>query len=247
MSFLLIGTSPKVLTHYARHNHATYEIILNLDGSGTAEIGGKAYPFRAGTVHVIPPSTPHTNNSTDGFRDIYIQAKSLQAPMPESLQDVLSLEDDGDRPLTHLMKMMLYRHLGGNKNDSVLSTMYELFLQLLAEKCTSLPTDPIVEAVRRNLMLHFNDPEFSLSSALEETGYQKDYIRRRFIAVCGATPGECLTALRIEHAKKLLMKRKETGLSIADIGSMCGYYDGRYFSRTFKKHVGVTPTEFWAE
>ena len=167
--------------------------------------------------------------------------------MPEIPQEVLSLEDDGERPLTHLMKMMLYRYLGGNKNDTVLSTMYELFLQLLSEKNASLPTDPIVEVIRRNLMLHFNDPEFSLSSALGETGYQKDYIRRRFIAVCGTTPGEYLTAMRIEHAKRLLLKRAKTGLSIADIGAMCGYYDGRYFSRVFKKHVGVPPTEFLAE
>ena len=33
-------------------------------------------------------------------------------------------------------------------------------------------------------------------------------------------------------------------LSIADIGEMCGYYDSRYFSRVFKKQVGVTPEVF---
>ncbi|MDE6912439.1 MAG: AraC family transcriptional regulator, partial [Lachnospiraceae bacterium] len=29
-----------------------------------------------------------------------------------------------------------------------------------------------------------------------------------------------------------------------EISAMCGYSDPNYFSRSFKKNVGVTPTEF---
>ena len=44
----------------------------------------------------------------------------------------------------------------------------------------------------------------------------------------------------MEAAKTLLGE----GLSIKEVGIEVGYSDPNYFSRTFKKCVGVTPTEF---
>ena len=143
-----------------------------------------------------------------------------------------------------LMKMILYRYIRGEKNDTTLSLMYELLIQLLVEKCAAPQADPVVEDVRRLMALHYNDPQFSVSELLASTGYHKDHVRRRFIAACGVTPVEYLTALRMENAKKLLRRKKEMRLSIADIGAMCGYYDGHYFSRVFKKYFGITPEEF---
>ena len=83
-----------------------------------------------------------------------------------------------------------------------------------------------------------------INQIMENIGYDKDYVRRRFVANLGMTPLEYLTSLRIENAKKLLSMRTKMETSIAEIGSMCGYFDGNYFSRVFKKHVGITPEEY---
>ena len=45
----------------------------------------------------------------------------------------------------------------------------------------------------------------------------------------------------IEKAKELLA---ETDLSMKEICGNIGYSDPNYFSRAFKKNVGVTPTEY---
>ena len=52
---------------------------------------------------------------------------------------------------------------------------------------------------------------------------------------------EYVTAIRIEKAKELLL---HSDASMKEIGIMVGYSDPNYFSRTFKKNAGVTPTEF---
>ena len=52
---------------------------------------------------------------------------------------------------------------------------------------------------------------------------------------------EYLTNFRIDKAKKLL---ENSDLSIKEICISCGYTDPNYFSRSFKKNVGVTPTEY---
>ena len=52
---------------------------------------------------------------------------------------------------------------------------------------------------------------------------------------------EYLTSVRIEKAKELLT---ESDMSMKEICGACGYTDPNYFSRSFKKNVGVTPTEY---
>lgn len=46
---------------------------------------------------------------------------------------------------------------------------------------------------------------------------------------------------RIEKAKGLL---KDVKMNTAQVAEMCGYTDPRYFSKVFKKRVGVTPAEY---
>ena len=50
-----------------------------------------------------------------------------------------------------------------------------------------------------------------------------------------------LTTLRMNKAKELL---SSSNYSMKEICAMVGYADPNYFSRSFKKNIGVTPTEF---
>ncbi|GGE02658.1 response regulator transcription factor [Paenibacillus nasutitermitis] len=50
-----------------------------------------------------------------------------------------------------------------------------------------------------------------------------------------------LTDIRMDHACKLL---RSTALSVGEIAEQSGYGDYFYFAKIFKKHTGVTPTEY---
>ncbi len=52
---------------------------------------------------------------------------------------------------------------------------------------------------------------------------------------------DCLTELRINAAKELLA---DPFRSSAEVASMVGYEDASYFARAFKKHTGMTPTQY---
>ncbi len=67
------------------------------------------------------------------------------------------------------------------------------------------------------------------------------YFSKIFKEETGENFIEYLTNVRMEKAKDLL---KNSNYSMKEICSLCGYQDPNYFSRTFKKNVGVTPTEF---
>jgi AraC-like DNA-binding protein len=244
MPDFLIGALPKGSTYIEPHTHDVSEIILVTEGEGVRTVDNAQLSFHPGSIIIIPPNVPHQSHSGGEYMEIFIQADQPIPLAGNSNRDVIVLEDDEENAVSTLMKMMLYRYIKGEKNDPSLSLMFDLVIQLLSEKCAALQRDPVVEDVCRLLALHYNDPQLSLAELLESTGYHKDYIRRRFIAACGVTPSEYLTSLRIEHAKRLLKRKNELQFSVADIGEMCGYYDPHYFSRVFKKQVGVTPEMF---
>lgn len=50
-----------------------------------------------------------------------------------------------------------------------------------------------------------------------------------------------LSEFRIEKAKELL---EDITINIKDVGVQVGYPDSNYFTRVFKRNVGVTPTEY---
>ena len=57
----------------------------------------------------------------------------------------------------------------------------------------------------------------------------------------GKTPNEYIIELRLQFAKKLL---DNTNLSIRQISENVDYSDQYFFSRLFKKHMGVSPQNY---
>lgn len=68
-----------------------------------------------------------------------------------------------------------------------------------------------------------------------------DYMNRIFKKVTGQTIFQYLTHIRIEHAKRLL---QQTTMHTGIIGEKVGYPDAYYFSKVFKKQVGLSPTAY---
>ena len=229
-----------------KHSHPFYEIILTLKGKRTVTVGKKQAPMHDGSILIIPPGVLHNGSSDGRYEEIYIQFDSFPFFAEELSNGIFYVENEIDSLIAKIAQEMLYRFSGGKK-DATLSLQYELFLRLLAEKCASLKTDPVVEEVCHQLTRNSHDPELSVAEVLAATGYQKDHIRRRFVAVCGCTPVEYLTNLRMENAKTLLERRREMRLTVSELALRCGYYDSHYFSKVFKKRVGISPEHYTAK
>ena len=68
-----------------------------------------------------------------------------------------------------------------------------------------------------------------------------DYMNRRFKQHTGTTIFAFLENLRIEQGKKLLKSRQFT---ISETAEALGFCNAFYFSRVFKKHEAITPSEY---
>ena len=67
------------------------------------------------------------------------------------------------------------------------------------------------------------------------------YFSKLFKKRTGSNFIEYVTNVRIEKAKELLTGSNK---NIKEISMEVGYSDANYFSRAFKKNVGISPTEY---
>lgn len=72
-------------------------------------------------------------------------------------------------------------------------------------------------------------------------GRKRSHLFRSFETVLQKPPNEYLTAFRIKQASYLL---EHSSLSVAAVANSVGFDNGLYFSKTFRKAVGMAPRDF---
>ena len=88
---------------------------------------------------------------------------------------------------------------------------------------------------------HHYTEKLSPAALSAQFGYHEAYFCRRFRELTGITFSEYVRALRMEYAQKLL---KESEDEVGTVAWKCGYPDGSYFTREFRKMYGFTPSQF---
>ena len=88
-----------------------------------------------------------------------------------------------------------------------------------------------------HIRLHYNW-KLSLENVAREVGFSPAYFSRVFKKKTGDTFSAYLNKVRVEASKSGLLS---TNLTIAEIAEASGFEDVSYYSRVFKRLVGVTP------
>jgi transcriptional regulator GlxA family with amidase domain len=83
--------------------------------------------------------------------------------------------------------------------------------------------------------------EAPVASMVRLSGLPERTFKRRFQKAVGMTPLEYVHAIRLEEAKKLLETTDET---LEKLAERVGYEDATFFSRLFRRSVGLTPAQY---
>ena len=109
------------------------------------------------------------------------------------------------------------------------------------ERERTLSPEEIVSYVSDYIAQNYNSA-FTLDNIAENIQFSPMYISRLFKKATSQTPLQYLIALRLREACRLLLS--DPDLSVAEIGIRTGYEDPSYFSRIFRKHIGMYPSEY---
>lgn len=120
--------------------------------------------------------------------------------------------------------------------DEIIRYWSEIFF-----KYDKIPYRPATVQALYCLLQNYNEHTFSLEEASREIQFSKTYMSRFVKEDTAQSFGNLLLSLRMQHSVILL---KMTSKTIKDIALAVGYMDAQYFSKVFKKHTNMQPTDF---
>lgn len=127
-----------------------------------------------------------------------------------------------------------------------LSQLKKWFVEKIVAACRNIlskrteKSNSIIEMAKDYIKSNYRK-DISLDDVSRVVNISPYYFSKLFKEDTGENFIEYLTGVRIEKAKELL---NTTECSMKEICAIVGYSDPNYFSRSFKKNVGVTPTEY---
>lgn len=127
------------------------------------------------------------------------------------------------------------------------SELYSILSAMRAERRMDYHPFAKLEIIRPALDIiaeNYSSGELSIPELSEKCGVSEVYFRSVFRSVFGVSPIKYINQLKISRAKELLSSKMYT---VASVAEMSGFCDISYFSREFKKAVGVSPSEYKKE
>lgn len=83
--------------------------------------------------------------------------------------------------------------------------------------------------------------KFTMDELSQELSFGKTYISRRFVRACGYSIIDYFTKMKVNEAKKLI---RESKFNFFEISERLMFSNSHYFSTVFKKHTGMTPSQY---
>jgi len=87
-----------------------------------------------------------------------------------------------------------------------------------------------------------HQPDLRVADIAEHFHMSATHLRRIFASKLGTSPAAALASVRMENARRMLMTEQD--LSISEIARLCGYASVYYFSQSFRKSEGMSPSRF---
>ncbi|MDQ8737642.1 AraC family transcriptional regulator [Paenibacillus sp. LHD-38] len=258
MSVLFSGKGRPVGGHFigpAVHDYFLIHIVL--DGEGTFETLGKAYPCKAGDAFVIFPDILVKYEASISCPWSYMWV-AFSGEIVESALSSIGITPDFSviKGCSLPAMQKLFRSIRKSMEKTNVPALGNMeasgWLRLLLHELGSMyPTGnsagstpeshsyrQIDQAVR--LMSLQYGQQLSIEGIARTLGYHRAHLTRLFKEATGLPPMQFLYKVRMKKAEELL----EGELTIAQIAASVGYNDPLFFTKQFHKWSGQSPTDF---
>ncbi|MCX7711210.1 MAG: response regulator transcription factor [Clostridia bacterium] len=176
--------------------------------------------------------------SREYLKNFYWNTVSLINNIRVSVSTADNEKGKVNKDISSLFKMI-------ERCDSVreLNSILEEIALSVASKVNSFNNKSIKLILKKAvdyIQSHYSE-QVSLNEVAEHAYVSTYYISRMFKKELGKNFVDYLNEIRIEKAKELL---KDIRFKTYEVAEMVGIPDAHYFSKLFKKHEGVTPSEY---
>jgi AraC family transcriptional regulator len=228
------------------HEHANAFFCFVVEGRATRSWCGRAGGERPMALTVFPAGVAHGNCWGDsGGRVLHVE---FTRPWLERLRGRTTLLDrpaDYERGRPVWLARRLVEEWRGRDDVAPLAAE-GLVLELLAECARSRAEGPPGRRPgwlgRVDELLHARFAQtLSLQEIAAAVRVSADHLARTFRRCHGRSVGEYVRELRVEFACRRLA---ESETPLAQIALDAGFADQSHFTKTFRRHMGITPLAF---
>ncbi len=99
-----------------------------------------------------------------------------------------------------------------------------------------------IEKIMACVIGHLDDPDFGVPQLTQEIGIGRTQLHMKLKQILNLSTTEFINVVRVREAQKLL--NAGTELTISEISYKVGFNDPNYFSRTFRKILNISPSDY---
>lgn len=132
-------------------------------------------------------------------------------------------------------------HNSTSKEELVQSMKHIMIKEITSYEKLQYSKDSRYISLAKQYIYDHIDQNITLNDVAEVLFINPSYFSALFKRETGETFSNYITGMRMKRSKELL---KNLQYSIADVSSMVGYQDSKYFSKVFQKTVGIKPSQY---
>ena len=203
-------------------------------GKGIFRIGGREYTVTAGSLFVIPPyeEAMYQADADEPWEYMWV-GFHVGGKLPLKLAPVIHCPE----AYGIFRSMPDSQRLTGGTKAYVTGQLWQFFSLLMAAH------EPMDDAI--SIALNYIHSKYMYALSVDEiarlVNLDRSYFTTAFTKMVGISPGKYLQNHRMEVAADLL---KRGGKSVSLTAQSVGYNDIYTFSKTFKRHFGISPSQY---
>lgn len=101
--------------------------------------------------------------------------------------------------------------------------------------------DLLMDRIMKSINSNLSNPDFNVEMLMGEVGISRTQLHRKMKEITGISAGGFIRNIRLQQAARLIKEKKQ---NVTQIAYAVGFNSQTHFSSAFKKHFGMTPSEY---
>ncbi|MBE6625606.1 MAG: helix-turn-helix transcriptional regulator [Ruminococcaceae bacterium] len=242
MRFVYENSAAKLLNDLL---YPAFGCYLITSGSAVLVIEGAEHEIEMGDMFVTFPMIPISFREENNLKCMYINF--VGSGMEEMLASVgIKRGAQVCKKMGELIDIWFYAiNRSSAENLSMLGMGVLYYTLAMVPSCEPKTVkhneENIAVRMKHSADMCYQNEDMSIDYLAKQYKYNSKYLSRKFISTFGIKFSDYLETTRINRAIVLL---GEGDKSVQEIAALVGYHDPLYFSKVFKKHMKMSPSQY---
>jgi len=227
---------------------SSYELIFVREGTLRMVEAGRYFTVQPNEALVLWPGRRHAGVA-DYPPDLTFYWIHFTLEPTDAGEPLLSIPQQSAVARPDRLVTLFHRYLEEQEAGTLDQIGSDLMLMLMLREVVAGPSDAsradtasaILASRAEGIICTQFHTDLSTIGIAEQLGCSADYLGRTYRNAFGVTIVEAIHRRRMYHACRMLVMGD---MHVDEVARACGFTDGGYFRRIFKRHEGVTPLAY---